>query len=251
MSEDNWLIISHAVPVRQMTDKGIAGFRTYLTNAKAGISDPFPDELLRDDMHARILDRHVLVEPKSFSTTLEMALYLHPRIASLQLPGKYYDPGLWAWLTAYYLDVVCPPDGLGNRKVGEIARYIPPQDRKYYESNRHLLAVPVRMYDQHGEQRIKLLLSSPPDQQTLTLNLITQSQELSTNPSILDALMNLYWDEKNQKPKRGFGANGRPGTLRRFVAMMNQFNRTFDLFTMSGEQIINLLPREEFERWLS
>ena len=63
--------------------------------------------------------------------------------------------------------------------------------------------------------------------------------------------MYLYWDDKNQKPKRGFGATERPGTLRRFVAVINQFNRTFDLFTMSGEQIINLLPRDEFERWLN
>ena len=83
MSEDNWLTISHAVPVRQMTGEGIERFRAYLTNAKAGTSDPLPDELLRDDTQARILDRHVSVEPKSFSTTLEMALYLHPRIEIL------------------------------------------------------------------------------------------------------------------------------------------------------------------------
>ena len=190
------------------------------------------------------------VEPLEFATTLEIACYLHPRIDTLRLSGKYYDPGLWAWLTAFYFDQVCPPKREGYRKVGELARYIPPMNRNYYESNRHLLAVPVRMYDQHGEQPLKLLLCSTPSEQTLTLNLVSQSQELSTNTAILDALMRLYWDESNEKPKRGFGATGKPGTLRRFATMINQFSRTFDLFTMSAEQIIQLLPKDEFERWL-
>lgn len=251
MSEDNWLVVSQAVPIRQLNEQGIERFRIYLSSAKAGATAPLPHELLADDSLSRILDRHVTVEQMSFVTTLEITRYLYPRIEALQLPGKYYDPGLWAWLIVYYFELICPANIFNQRKIGEIARYIPPRNRNFDESNRHLLALPIRMYERHGEGRTKLLLSSMPNEQSFTLNLVSRSQELSTNPAILDALAKLYWDDQRQIPKRGFGGIGKPGTLRRFMALMNQFNRTFDLFTMSGDQIINLLPQNEFARWLS
>lgn len=250
MSDANWLAEANIIPIRQMNEHGIEQFRTYLLEVKAGATDPLPDGLLDGNANARILDRRITVEAGVFKTALDMARYLHPRIEALRLLGKYYDPGLWTWLTAFYLESICPSNALGERKVGEIARYIPPANRDFYESNRHLLALPVRMYDKHGENRVELVLYAPPYEQTLILNLITQSQELSTNQSILDALQHLYWDKAVGKPKRGFGSIGKPGTLRRFLTVINQFNRTFDLFAMSGEQIIELLPKEEFGRWL-
>lgn len=252
MTEHPWLEGSapETLPIRRMTDQGIEWFRTYLVEAKAGATTLFPEELLLNEDFARVLDVSVTVEAGVFETALDAARYLHPRIQRLSLPGKYYDVGLWSWMAAFYLESVCPANLLGHRKVGELSRYIPPLDRNYYGSNRHLLALPVRMFDKHGDIRIELLFFAPPSEQTLTANLITQSQELSTNPGILDAIHTLYWDASAGKPKRGFGTTGKPGTLRRFLAVMNQFNRTFDLFSLSGEQIIDLLPQKEFGRWL-
>lgn len=250
MTTDNWFAASLAVPIRQFTEQGIERFHAYLTKMKDGATDPLPIELLYDDRQARILDRHVSVEPGTFATTLEMANYLYPRINELQLSGKYYDPGLWAWLTAFYLDTTCPSDSLGNRKVGEMARYIPPKNREFRLSIRHQLAVALRMYDTHGELRMRLFLFTHPSEQSTFLRQIMDLQELSANSNILDALQILYWDNDTQRPKRGSSKDS-PGSLIRFIALMNQFNRTFDLFAMSGKQIVKLLPKDEFARWLS
>ena len=251
MIEKNWLAETNdVVPIRQMTERGIELFRVYLLNAKAGDISLLPDELLYDDSHSRILDRRVTVEAGVFETTLDMASYLDARIKLLRLPGKYYDAGLWAWLTAFYLDSVCPPDAVGRRKVGEIDRYIPPANRNFRDVTVHLLAPSVRALSVHGFERTKLVLYTEPFKRSEFQREILQIQELAMNPSIFEALNRLYWDDDKQRPKPGASTKGKPGTLRRFVALMNQFNRTFDLFAMSGEQIIKLLPKEEFGRWL-
>ncbi|NDJ61100.1 MAG: hypothetical protein GYB67_08240 [Chloroflexi bacterium] len=242
-----------AVPLRQLTDAGIERFRAYLLAAQAGATDPLPDDLLNDNQFARLLDANITVEARMFATALEMAAYLHPRIEALRLPGKYYDPGLWAWLTAFYLNSVLPPNDDGRRKVGELARYIPPTDRNWRGNNRHLMAIPVRIYSAHAtndDSVVRLFLYPPPHERASALKEIIESQELMANRSIFEALTILYWDEAKRRPKRGAATRGKPGTLRRFVAVMNQFNRTFDLFAMSGEQIVELLPKAEFGRWL-
>lgn len=239
-------------PIRQFTERGIEQFRAYLTAAKAGATEPLPAALLFDDSGARILDRHITVEPQSFATTLEMVRYLHPKIKALRLEGKFYDRGLWAWLTAYYLDQVCPPDRAGRRKVGQLARYIPPLERDFRNIYRHMLATAASMYDTHGDDRMRLFLYTLPHEQSSLLARITESQELASNSNILDALKVLYWDEIARRPKRGTRGKDRnlSGGMERFLALMNQFNRTFDLFSMTGEQIVALLPKDEFGRWL-
>lgn len=241
-------------PVRQMTEKGLEAFQDYLIAAKSGADDPVPTALLFDPSYVHTIDREITITQQHFETTLEMVRYLYPKIKALQVPGKFYDRGLWAWLTAYYFDQLCPPDQSGRRKVGEIARYIPPVERDFRKSARHLLATAMRMYDSHDGQRMELLLYTLPQEKSNFLREIVEVQELASNPNLLDALYILYWDEASGRPKRGAATRSAikivPGSLRRFIALMNQFNRTFDLFSMTGEQIVALLPKDEFGRWL-
>ncbi|MFO7599969.1 MAG: hypothetical protein R6X27_09205 [Candidatus Desulfacyla sp.] len=39
-----------------------------------------------------------------------------------------------------------------------------------------------------------------------------------------------------------------PGTLYRFIDVVQQLDLTYDLYSMTGEQILQLLPNE-FDRW--
>lgn len=60
----------------------------------------------------------------------------------------------------------------------------------------------------------------------------------------------LYWDDqKNTIKKRARNKTG-PGVLRRFTKdIIPQFQMTYDLNSMNGEEILNLLP-SEFNDWL-
>jgi hypothetical protein len=74
--------------------------------------------------------------------------------------------------------------------------------------------------------------------------------ELITNPRLVCALDRLYYSlsESGGAPKRGATTRTRPGNLRRFIEVFWQFHLTYDLYAMTDEDILNLLPTE-FNRW--
>ncbi|MFV2044808.1 MAG: hypothetical protein ACC700_16430, partial [Anaerolineales bacterium] len=68
---------------------------------------------------------------------------------------------------------------------------------------------------------------------------------------ILQAADYLYWDDQNDAPKVGARATNRaPGTLRRYIDVLQQLMLTYDLYSLDGEEILTLLPLNEFRRWM-
>jgi hypothetical protein len=57
----------------------------------------------------------------------------------------------------------------------------------------------------------------------------------------------LYTDAHTSGFKRG-AASSRKGGARRLVAFLNQITLTYDIYSMSKEQLLNLLP-SEFNRF--
>ncbi len=238
-------------PIRIFNEQGIEQFRTALQHIKEGGTSELPENLLFDPSLSSVISRSIKVGHAKFTTALEMVEYLHPKIIELPLSDKFYNSGLWTWLAAFYFDVICPFDKR-KRLPSEEARYIMPIDRNFREAYRHLIATPLRIYDTYGSELTLLLLYTEPHQRSEFLREIMGVQELAMNQGIMDALHIIYWDVKRQRPKIGAVTKSlsAAGTLRRFVALMNQFNRTYDLQGMTGEQIVALLPEKEFGRWL-
>ena len=59
----------------------------------------------------------------------------------------------------------------------------------------------------------------------------------------------LYFDEERGRPKVGAAVKTKkPGTLRRFVDVIRQFDLTYDFYSMTGQEILALLPAE-FDRF--
>jgi hypothetical protein len=57
----------------------------------------------------------------------------------------------------------------------------------------------------------------------------------------------MYLDASNNQPKRGAGGKG-PGSARRLADVLNQFDVTWDLYSMSYEEVLAMLPGE-FDRF--
>ena len=65
----------------------------------------------------------------------------------------------------------------------------------------------------------------------------------------MEALHILYYDDVQNKPKRGPIMNkNAPGSLYRFINVIQQLDLTYDLYSMSGAEIVGLLPGE-FNLW--
>jgi len=232
--------------VRILTDEGIRSFREYLASLRAGASDNPPWELLSDFRSSANFDFNVEVEDLEFSTGLDAAKYLYEILSTVEYSRVDQNVGLWSWLSLKYIDQLCPVRRNGSRRPGQDYRFIlEPEFRYYY---RHLLFGAYTVFRLHGS-KAPLLFDGPPSEMNKFRLELACRQGFITNKGIIEAASLLYYDTQRGRAKPGAAATTRkPGTLFRFIDVVQQLDLTYDLHSMTGEQVLNLLPKE-FDEW--
>jgi hypothetical protein len=234
--------------LRALTASGIDQFRAYLAELRdaEGPSPSPPVELLDSIGYSTELPVDIDIEARQFPSRLEVAKYLDQRLRPLGAAFLNQDAGIWAWLSLFYFDQVCPVSKDGTRRPGQDYRHIPKFEFRY--RHRHLLHGPYQVYRRHGVKSILLLTGSLKTESGL-YHEIASRQDLIANLGAIEAAIMLYFDPQRLAPKRGAQAQrGRPGTVRRFVRVLQQLDMTFDIYGLSGRQILDLLP-SEFDEW--
>jgi hypothetical protein len=99
-----------------------------------------------------------------------------------------------------------------------------------------------------GEDLSKLLLYSPPNSESTFHHQLAQRQSIITNKGLMEAATLLYFENSRGKPKRGAITRNRAGTVFRFIDVVQQLDLNYDLYSMTGEEVLQLLPAE-FDRW--
>ena len=204
-----------------------------------------PYALLDDPDASREIAVGVELDQPRFASRLEFAKYLVGKFAALAPEDADRDAGLWSWLSLYFFDQVCPARADGVRRPGADYRHI--LDFEFFNRFRHLVYGPYSVYRRHAVFGFPLL-SGPVHLQNAIYQEIAGRQELIANRGVIQAVMLLYFDPPNLAPKRGAQASARPGTIRRFVRVLQQLDMTYDIYGLSGREIIELLP-PEFDAW--
>ena len=203
-------------------------------------------ELLEDATATSQVESEIDVEARQFTSRFAVGEYLNTLFDRGALLSLDNDRGIWTWLAAFFFEQLSPP----NRRLGEDARWVPAVGdfRKYY---RHLLAGPYQIYRAHRDypQRAMALLANPPHMPGDIAEQLASRQELVTNASVMEVATKLYIDPATGLPKRGAAALGN-GSARRLADLLNQLDLTWDLYYLTPEQLLNLLPTE-FERFKS
>jgi len=236
------------VRMRELNAAGIEKFKDFLAAMReTGESETSLPELLSDETYTRLIPNKIEIELGNFSTKYEIAEYLHEKVSKISAEKRYRNVGMWTWLAVFFFDELCPADTEGSRKIGADSRYIL-NGEEWDRIFRHLLAGPVLIYDLHRENSI-ILLYNPVDETGDFLAQLMGRQEIGTNRGVIEAARILYWDSLKKRPKRSSSPQEhKPGTLRRFVDVLQQFDLTYDLYSISGEELIQLLPGE-FRLW--
>lgn len=237
--------------LRKFTDKGLEQFRGYLHEMGKGSTAKPPLHLLTDPEFSKPMRGRVQLEDTQFISRLELAHYLDQTLEELpERPDKLMnDVHLWSWMSLFYLDQVCPSNDLGRRKPGRDYRHIP--EPGYPNGHRHLMMGAYLVYTVYGwgDELSKLLLQTALSVESHFHHQIATRQSFITNRGIMEALHILYYDGLRNKPKRGPIMNKSvPGSLYRFVGVIQQLDVTYDLYSMSGSEIVSLLPGE-FNPW--
>ncbi|MFI5419921.1 MAG: hypothetical protein ACHQ1H_03030 [Nitrososphaerales archaeon] len=182
---------------------------------------------------------------------MELARIISEVIRKASLADEMLDIGLWSWLSAAYFDTVCPIEEDGQRNPRSDYRHIPSNDYKNFY--RHLIRGPVRIYKLFAEspEMALIVLSQSPASPGDFVEQLASRQERVTSKAVIGAANILYFDKSTNRPKRGAAPNSRkPGTLRRYMDVLDQLDLTYDLYSMTPEELVLLLP-DEFKNWRS
>ncbi|MEX1027056.1 MAG: hypothetical protein WD049_03475 [Candidatus Paceibacterota bacterium] len=233
--------------IRRLTQVGIERFDAFLRSLGTDAPYPRPLGLLTDERTSAPVEFDREIEDRGFATRLDAAKYVAERFANVG-SDIIHDQGLWSWLSLFYFDRICPKKN-GVYVPGERARWIPAttEHRRYY---RHLLAGPYRIYNGNRDdpERAMLFLYGPLGIVGHFYYQIVSRQELITNRTVVRVATELYYDSGQQQQRRGAQTHGKPGTVFRFVAFLNQLDTTWDLYSMSVDELLERLP-SEFDRF--
>ncbi len=229
--------------LRILNEAGIQQMAEFLGSLTTDEPQDYPESLLTDEETSEPIDENVDVERIALDTRLAAAVHLFERLAAAKLKNIEHNRGLWAWLALFHFEELCPVTK-GVRKPGERARWIPEtkNDFRYY---RHLLAGPYLIYRAHQAHISKALglLGGPLSRPGEVVAQIAARAPLITSPAVIETATNLYWDHENKKYKRGAQSKG-AGTPRRLREVLNQFEVTWDLYSMSADELLERLPAE-------
>jgi hypothetical protein len=234
--------------IRRLNQAGVARLVEFLDSLCTDTPQGVPAGILTHTDTSQALDVGVEIQQRTFGTRIVAAQYLNECFTAAALQNVEGDCGLWAWLALFYFEELCPAGAGGKRKPGERARWIPDVNnfQRYY---RHLLAGPYRIFRAHRDDpsRAMALLCGPLDRPGDIVEQLASRQEIVTNSGVMACATRLYIDPENNRPKRGAGSKG-AGSPRRLADVLNQFDVTWDLYSLTPEGLLVLLPRE-FDRF--
>ncbi|MCM8824933.1 MAG: hypothetical protein NC937_02080 [Candidatus Omnitrophica bacterium] len=235
------------IAMRIMLSDGENKFREYIQALRQNFSTARPD--LNVEPYSReFLPQISIDEIRIFNTKMELAEYLEGVFSgnNIRREGIIEKNGLWTWLAYIWFDQLAPIDSAGTRNIKDEAKYICSSDyRDYY---RHLIAGAYNIYSLHDRENSRIFLYSPVYEHNDFIEQFASRQFIISYRNIVETITRLYLDINNGKPKRGAQSRGRKGNIRRFVNIIQQFELTYDIYSMDPEQILNLLP-DEFSGW--
>ena len=196
------------------------------------------------------------VERRDFASRREAGAYLKPRLEPLgerRITGNY---ALWSWLGMFYLEPAAGQYAASGRRrisASEVAYILDPHGggRGVSQGHRHRLMAAYEIYARHGESAW-CMLDQPLSSMEHFAERLLGAPLLFNAPGIVELAHLLYADRRAGGYKQGFqGAGGRqrpPGGLVRLIDVLNQLSMTYDVYGMTANQLLPLLP-PEFEAW--
>ena len=247
-------------PVCEMTPEGMREAQEYLSILREGKRlrnwRKDLDELLSDPSNAQPITPEVFVQKRLFASRREAGEYLQPILAPLGVDRIAGNKALWSWLGMFYMEQASASDSTGNPKpsASDEAYILDPQKDAIGTSGyRHRLMVAYEIYVRHGEKAWCMLDQPLRNMERFTVRLFGAPTYFNA-VGIVELAHLLYVDPKTRHYKpdiSGTGSRGvshNPGTLPRLISVLNQLYMTYDVYGMTAQQLLNLLP-PEFDRW--
>ena len=233
-------------PLRRLTPDGIEYARTFLAGLREdprGAVEP-PRDLLYGDAYSAPFPGGIEVERRPFRTRREAAEYLAPLLEPVSRLATD-DAAMWSWLGMFYFADTAPQRDGAVRLSPVPETFVVDQSvrRSYLLSYRHYLWGSWRLHAIHGERAAFLL-----DQDITSFSDLAErslgSLRIFNAEGIVPLFIRLYTEGRQQKPQSIHSRGG----LRHIIRVLDQMERTHDVYGMEPEALLRVLP-SEFRAW--
>ncbi len=241
------------IKVRSLNAQGLAALEGWLKSPASGA----PKAILEDPAMTDEIDEEFLVDPtRVFSTSYELGVYLHQEVfISVKDPNALMaHHAMWSWISLTLIDSLLKKVGKDSGKPLATAHYVDTTRLGYRLISRTAWDLVRRHAD-----AAKVALGSRKSPWGDMAEQMTSRQEIYSHKSFWSVAYSLYATDdgsvkKGSTSQRGKRAKREPknkaglGGVRRLPFTFKQFDRTYNLRQMNGEQIVSLLP-PEYEKW--
>ncbi len=231
---------------RKLTNTGIHEFSKFIEHLRSGDTGNTPYYLLRDNETSEPLSYSIDVEDIEFESRYEFGVYLVEKLNAIERHVLYSDDNLWTTLGLFWFDKLCPVKKDGSRKPAMVYNYV--LSRDYRHRPRHAAFTTWMLVELYGEDAMFLLSRGMPVRGEL-IEQIMGRQNYVSRKGVIQAASKLYTDPEKKTFKKGSTSRSTPGCVARFIAWLNQIDLNYDLFEMSSDQIIKIMPKE-FDRFI-
>jgi hypothetical protein len=230
--------------LRRLTDEGMTLFSDSIAAVRSGSLAKIPFDALEDNKYSVAISNAPFVEHREFVSRFEMGEYLVDVLSVFEWQEIAHDAELWSWLALYYFDQLCPADATGKRKPSMAYQYV--LSRDYRHHSRHALRTTCEFVRQYGSI-VQFMFSKSPSERGEIIEQLSARQEIAACPGVIEAASALYDDSTRGTFKRGAAGRGR-GSIVRLIKVLQQYQLTYDLYSVTGQQLVDMLPAE-FDRF--
>ena len=224
--------------IRRLTNEGTRRFAEYLEQLRSDNTLPPPLEILDDPETSEVAECDAEVDERPFTSRYELGTHLVEALKECDQRRIGNDAGLWDWLALLYFDQICKSSGDG-RKPSEDAHYI--LSSHYGKRPRHAIRTTYILIRGYGD-KVRFMFSKL-DERGELIEQIAATQYLWACEGVIDAASRLYQDDLKSTFKTGAGGS-RGGSARRLKTYLSQLTLTYDLLSLSADEILALLPAE-------
>ena len=232
--------------VRKLTKRGLSEFSRFIQQLKEGQELQTPHYLLENPEYSNAIELDLDVTTASFSSRYEMGEYLVEILKREKINSYLGDAGFWSWFALLWFDQLCPTSR-GKRAPSMEYNYI--LSPKYNHRPRHAIYMTWQLVSRYGSNALFLLGKEMSKRGELTEQMMGRQENLSTE-SVIKLASKLYLDPETRTFKRGAASRHGAGCIARYISWLDQLRLTYDLFSISSEDLGKLLP-SEFDRFRS
>lgn len=233
--------------IRRFNAAGLERFATYLSE-KYQTSQP-PRDLLEDPRYTEAGPVDVELELQAFDSKFDLGVAICAAVTRPQVPKLLRDDAVWAWVSLFYSDSTMPKKD-DRWFLGDRSRHMLGVNKaawkEYDHYHRHLVRGAVQSVFQFNDYA-RVLLGGPAQHTKVEEQLLSRKvgASFAYSQPLIEVVHKLYWDGPKGKLRKGAASTG-AGSVVRLVEVLRQIDVTYDLPSLTADQLYALLPMPEF-----